>query len=366
MSSSSPRPPASAAVADDIRSAAIDGGCRCAGIRRGGRVPVGRRRAARGRARHPGSRSQGVTVLGAGLEPRLPVRLAFVLTLTGVHALPHRIEVTRVVDVSAFGPAVRDRLGLGIPLAEFERRTGIGATGRARRVPAVDGARRGNARRLDSTASRRLSAHSPAPTARPPASSRSTPRSFATCRGSSPPSRASRPRRCRDLDPADRIEIRSDAGRTTTVLEGGVPSLPGAVAVIANSVHRLRDARLGLAHRRAALPAHPHGGASGERARRGPRRPRGGRDRCWRAESAPQSPALVAAEGGVVVAVDLPGPGLDAVGHDARRASPRPPGRPRAAGADRRVGRAGAFAFLTGSPAWCTPPRTWSARRWRR
>lgn len=70
------------------------------------------------------ARERGVTVLGGGLNPGFLFD-ALVLTLLGAHAMPNDIRITRVVDVSRFGPAVRGRLGLGVTAEEF-------AEGRAR------------------------------------------------------------------------------------------------------------------------------------------------------------------------------------------------------------------------------------------
>jgi hypothetical protein len=68
---------------------------------------------------HAAAVENGVTILGAGLNPGLLFD-AFVLTLLGAHALPTRVHITRVVNVSRFGPVVRGRLGLGYTEAEFE------------------------------------------------------------------------------------------------------------------------------------------------------------------------------------------------------------------------------------------------------
>lgn len=67
------------------------------------------------RARH-----MGVTVLGAGLNPGL-IFDALVLTLLG--AIPNGcdIEVSRVVDIGKFGPAVLARLGVGVGESDFRR-----------------------------------------------------------------------------------------------------------------------------------------------------------------------------------------------------------------------------------------------------
>lgn len=64
------------------------------------------------------ARARGVTVLGCGLNPGFLFD-ALVLTVMGVVARPTAIEVTRVVDLSGFGPAVAARLGLGVSEAAF-------------------------------------------------------------------------------------------------------------------------------------------------------------------------------------------------------------------------------------------------------
>ncbi len=69
---------------------------------------------------------RGVTILGSGLNPGLLFD-AFVLTLLGAHALPTSIHITRVVNVSRFGPAVRARLGLGYDKSGFEAGRASGA-----------------------------------------------------------------------------------------------------------------------------------------------------------------------------------------------------------------------------------------------
>ncbi len=68
----------------------------------------------------------GVTILGCGLNPGF-VFDALVLTLLGAGGLPTYISVERTVDVSAFGPAVRARLGVGVPETEFAQGIGEGS-----------------------------------------------------------------------------------------------------------------------------------------------------------------------------------------------------------------------------------------------
>ncbi len=69
---------------------------------------------------HRAALRQNVTVVGAGLNPGF-VFDALVVTLLGVHGYARRVEVSRTVDLSGFGPAVAARLGLGVDPATFER-----------------------------------------------------------------------------------------------------------------------------------------------------------------------------------------------------------------------------------------------------
>jgi len=66
------------------------------------------------------ARANGVTVLGAGLNPGF-IFDSLVLTLLGTVTEVRGIDVTRTVDISGFGPAVRARLGLGVDLERFGR-----------------------------------------------------------------------------------------------------------------------------------------------------------------------------------------------------------------------------------------------------
>lgn len=71
------------------------------------------------------ARAAGVTIVGAGLNPGF-VFDALVLTLLGALESVTAIEVTRTVELGAFGPAVAARLGLGFTRAEFEDRVARG------------------------------------------------------------------------------------------------------------------------------------------------------------------------------------------------------------------------------------------------
>ena len=64
------------------------------------------------------AQENGVTILGCGLNPGF-VFDALVLTLIGAGELPTSISVERTVDVSAFGAAVRARLGVAVTETEF-------------------------------------------------------------------------------------------------------------------------------------------------------------------------------------------------------------------------------------------------------
>ena len=70
---------------------------------------------------HNSALAQGVSVLGCGLNPGF-VFDALVVTFLGVHGPARRIEVTRTVDLSGFGPTVALRLGLGVDPLTFESR----------------------------------------------------------------------------------------------------------------------------------------------------------------------------------------------------------------------------------------------------
>ena len=74
---------------------------------------------------HTLARSQGVTVLGAGLNPGL-VFDALVLTLLGATPAGVDIKVTRVVDIGHFGPSVLERLGVGVDEDTFRKRVASG------------------------------------------------------------------------------------------------------------------------------------------------------------------------------------------------------------------------------------------------
>jgi 4-hydroxy-tetrahydrodipicolinate reductase len=75
---------------------------------------------------HLAAIERDVTVLGCGLNPGF-VFDAQVLTLLGAHGPARRIEVSRVVDLSGFGPVVAARLGLGVSAAQFEQGVHSGA-----------------------------------------------------------------------------------------------------------------------------------------------------------------------------------------------------------------------------------------------
>ena len=74
---------------------------------------------------HAEALTAGVTVVGAGLNPGL-VFDALVLTVLG--AAPDDVDVTvrRTVDISGFGPAVLNRIGVGISPEEFARAVASG------------------------------------------------------------------------------------------------------------------------------------------------------------------------------------------------------------------------------------------------
>lgn len=110
-------------VADDIRTA----------VRHGSNVIVSAEEAAfpwvvdeeRARELDAAARDAGVTIVGSGLNPGF-VFDALVLTLLGPLGSVTRIEVTRTVDLSGFGPTVAARLGLGVTEQEFHARVADG------------------------------------------------------------------------------------------------------------------------------------------------------------------------------------------------------------------------------------------------
>lgn len=71
------------------------------------------------------ARDRGVTIVGGGLNPGF-IFDALVLTLLGAAGPASAIAVTRTVDLSGFGPAVAERLGLGFTEAEFRERVADG------------------------------------------------------------------------------------------------------------------------------------------------------------------------------------------------------------------------------------------------
>lgn len=72
------------------------------------------------------AREQGVTVMGAGLNPGL-IFDALVLTVLGAIPEGSSIVVSRVVDIGHFGPAVLERLGVGVDERTFRERVASGA-----------------------------------------------------------------------------------------------------------------------------------------------------------------------------------------------------------------------------------------------
>jgi 2,4-diaminopentanoate dehydrogenase len=71
------------------------------------------------------ARQHGVAVLGTGVNPGY-VFDALVLYAMSPRWRPSRVEVSRVTDASAFGDAVRGRLGLGTRLDQFRAMTADG------------------------------------------------------------------------------------------------------------------------------------------------------------------------------------------------------------------------------------------------
>lgn len=71
------------------------------------------------------ARDRGVTVVGAGLNPGL-IFDALVLTLLGATPPGVTIKVTRVVNIGFFGPAVLQRLGMGVTEEIFRAKVASG------------------------------------------------------------------------------------------------------------------------------------------------------------------------------------------------------------------------------------------------
>lgn len=71
------------------------------------------------------ARARGVTVLGAGLNPGL-IFDALVLTLLSAVPTGVTIKVTRVVNIGYFGPAVLQRLGMGVDGRTFRDKVASG------------------------------------------------------------------------------------------------------------------------------------------------------------------------------------------------------------------------------------------------
>jgi 4-hydroxy-tetrahydrodipicolinate reductase len=201
------------------------------------------------------AREAGVTVLGAGLNPGFLFD-ALVITLSGLHATPTSIAVSRVVDLSGFGPAVRARLGLGYDRSGFTAGLADGSIlGHAgfRQSMAVVAATLGVIiDRIDAEVE-------------PVFDAGGTTAGFvqhylafvggsdwfrAEFTGHIAPQAAG-------LVPRDAITIESDAGTTHSVIEPGVPSLAGSVSLIANSIRRVIAAPPGWRTVAELPPAHP-------------------------------------------------------------------------------------------------------------
>lgn len=201
------------------------------------------------------ARANGVTILGAGLNPGFLFD-ALVLTLSGLHTVPSSISVSRVVDVSAFGPAVRRRLGLGYDRAGFDAGLAAGSVlghaGFRQSMHVVAAALGVEIDQVDGEIE-------------PLFDDRGMTVGFvqeyvarvagadwfrATFTGHLAPLEAG-------LVPSDAITIESASGTTRSVIEPGVASLDGAISVIANSVRRVVAAPPGWLTVADLPPAHP-------------------------------------------------------------------------------------------------------------
>ena len=83
------------------------------------------------------ARTQGVTVIGCGLNPGFAFD-ALVVTAASPAAFVEAIRVRRIVDISRFGEAVLRRLGIGYAPDEFRGRSAIRAHSGPHRIPAVN------------------------------------------------------------------------------------------------------------------------------------------------------------------------------------------------------------------------------------
>lgn len=201
------------------------------------------------------ARANGVTILGAGLNPGFLFD-ALVLTLTGLHSTPTSIEVSRVVDVSPFGPAVRSRLGLGFDRVQFERGVAdgsvLGHAGFRQSMAVVASALGVVIDRVDGELEPLFDGHGITAgfVQHYVATVDGAPWFRATFTGHLEPASVG-------LIPADTISIDSAAGSTRSAIEPGVPSLDGAISVVANSVRRVVAAPPGWCTVAGLPPAHP-------------------------------------------------------------------------------------------------------------
>ncbi len=204
---------------------------------------------------HTLAHERGVTIVGLGLNPGLLFD-AFVLTLLGAHALPTRIHITRVVNVSRFGPAVRGRLGLGFDEAAFEagRASGaiLGHAGFAQSMRIVGDAIGVPIDHIDGSfvplwgSDGRTAGFHQTYTG----STQGRAWFVAEFIGHVDPA-------AQGLEPRDTVVIDDGVSPRTVTIDPGVPSQEGSASVIANSIDRVLAAPSGWLTVAALPPAHP-------------------------------------------------------------------------------------------------------------
>ena len=204
------------------------------------------------------ARERGVTVLGGGLNPGLLFD-ALVLTLLGAHGMPRAIRVTRVVDVSRFGPAVRARLGLGVTARQFEagwaRGEILGHAGFAQSMRVVGDAIGLPVERIEGEFEPILGPDGRTVGFRQLYTGSTAGRAWFEAEFLGHTDLASA-----GLAPRDVIRIDDGVSLRTTTIEPGVPSQEGSVAMIANSIDRVLAAPPGWLTVAELPPARPRAG----------------------------------------------------------------------------------------------------------
>ncbi|CAN5622927.1 hypothetical protein BH10ACT7_BH10ACT7_13230 [soil metagenome] len=200
------------------------------------------------------ARHNGVTVLGAGLNPGF-IFDAFVVTLTGTRSAVDGIVVTRTVDLSSFGPAVRARLGLGVEESMFDAGVAsgeiLGHAGFPQSMCITARAMGIRIERID-TAIEPILADGLTVGVRQVYTAIVEGREWyrATFTGHLDPAGAG-------LGVRDEVALRGPLPLKCTI-DPGVGAQEGSRAIIANSIDRVIDARAGWITVAELPPAHPH------------------------------------------------------------------------------------------------------------